>query len=94
MQINKCEKNLCAKEEERDIFELDFGQMSDILREEYLDVYDSIQLEIINTTRFGENSDLNTTYLGKVDRLKNNKIKTEEVLSYIRTRVYHEKIIG
>ena len=76
--VNKCGKNPCTKEEERDIVELDFGQMLDILKEEYLDVYDGIQSEIISTNRFDENSDLNATYLGKANRLKNNKIKAEE----------------
>ena len=52
--------------------------MPDILKEEYLDVYEGIQSEIVNTTRFDENSDLSTTYLGKADRLKNNKIEAEE----------------
>ena len=46
--------------------------------EEYLDVYEGIQSEILNTTRFDENSDLSTTYLGKADRSKNNKIKAQE----------------
>ena len=44
----------------------------------YLDMYEGIQSEILNTTRFDENSDLNTTYLGKSYRSKNNKIKAEE----------------
>ena len=74
---NKCGKNLCTKEE-RDILELDFGPTSDILREEYVDVYKGIQSEILNTTRFDENSDLSTTYLGKADRYKNSMIKAEE----------------
>ena len=52
--------------------------MPDILKKEYLDVYKGIQSEIISTTRFDENSDLSTTYLGKADRSKNNKIKAEE----------------
>ena len=58
--------------------ELDFGQMLDILKEQYLDVYEGIQPEILSTTRFDENSDLSTTYLGKADRSKNNKIKVGE----------------
>ena len=58
--VNKCGKDLCTKEE-RDILELDFGPTPDILREEYLDVYEGIQSEILNTTRFDENSDLSTT---------------------------------
>ena len=76
--VNKCRNNLSTKEEERYILELGFGQTPDILREEYLDVSECIQSEILSTTRFDENSDLSTTYLGKADRSKNNKIKAEE----------------
>ena len=50
------------------MLELDFGQMPDILREEYLDVYEGIQSEIFSITRFNENSDLSTIYLGKADK--------------------------
>ena len=60
------------------MLQLDFGQTPDILKEEYLDVYEGIQSEILNTTRFDEDSDLSTTYLEKEDKSKNNKIKTEE----------------
>ena len=76
--VNNCGQNPCTKEVKRDILELDFGQTPDILRKEYLDVYEGIQSEILNTTRFDENSDLSTTYVGKADRSKNNKIKAEE----------------
>ena len=41
-------------------------------------MYEGIWSEILNTTRFDENSDLSTTYLGKRDRSKNNKLKAEE----------------
>ena len=78
--VNKGGKNLCTKEE-RYILEFDFGPTPDILREEYLDIYERIQSEILNTERFDENSDLSTTYLGKVDRLKNSQIKAEESFS-------------
>ena len=44
--INKCGKNPTTKEEERDILELNFVQMLDILREEYLDVCEGVQSEI------------------------------------------------
>ena len=33
-------KNPTSKEEQRDMLELDFGQTLEILREEYLDVYE------------------------------------------------------
>ena len=71
------QKNPCTKEEKRDILVLDFGHTPDILKEEYLNVYEGIQSEILSTTRFDENSDLSTTYLGKTDKSKNNKIKAE-----------------
>ena len=75
--VNKYRKSLCIKEE-KDMLELDFGQMLDILKEEYSDVYKGIQSEILSPTRFDENSDLSTTYLGKADKSKNSKIKAEE----------------
>ena len=49
----------------KDMVEVDFGPTLDILQEEYLDLYKGIHSEIVNTTRFDENSDLSTTYLGK-----------------------------
>ena len=57
---------------------IDFGPTPDILKEEYLNVYRGIQSEIINTTRFNENSDLSTTYLGKSDSSTSDKHKAEE----------------
>ena len=39
--VKKCGKNLGTKEE-RDIIELHFGPTPDILKEEYLDVYEGI----------------------------------------------------
>ena len=41
-------------------------------------MYEGIQLDVVNATRFDENSDLSTTYLGRLDRAKRDKLKTEE----------------
>ena len=60
------------------IVELHFGITPEVLREEYLDVYGGIQSEAVSTTRFNENSDLSTTYLGRSDRAKGDKLKAEE----------------
>ena len=49
-----------------------------ILQEEYLDVYEGIQSEIVSTTIFDENSDLCTACLGKSDKTRNDKLKAEE----------------
>ena len=48
--------------------ELDFGIMPQKLQEEYMDIYEGIQSEIISSNRFDEKSDLSTTYLGIVDK--------------------------
>ena len=49
-----------------------------LLQEEYLDVYEGFQSEIVNTTRFDENSDLSTMYLGRSSKARNSKLKAEE----------------
>ena len=51
--VNKCRNSLDIMEE-RDMIELDFSPMPDILKEEYLDIYEGVQSEILNTTRFDE----------------------------------------
>ena len=61
-------------EKERSISEIDFRDTSDRLKEEYLDRYKGVKLEILSTTRSDENSDLSTTYLGEVNVTKENKI--------------------
>ena len=59
VNVSKC----CLEvTEEKDKVEIGFGPTLDILWEEYLDVYEGIQSEMINISRFDENSDLSTTY--------------------------------
>ena len=58
--------------------ELDFGSTPLKLCEEYLDVYEGIQLAIVSATRFDENSVLTTMYLGRVDKGSNSKLRAEE----------------
>ena len=62
----------------REFKELDFGIMPQKLQEEYMDIYDGIQSEIVSSNRFDENSDLSTMYLGRVDKENQNKLKAEE----------------
>ena len=42
--------------------EVDFGTVPQNLQEEYLDVYEGIQSDIVSSSRFDENSDISTTY--------------------------------
>ena len=59
--------------------ELNFGTVSQNLQEEYLDVYEGIQLDIVSSSRFDENSDISTTYLDKIEgKESQDKLKAEE----------------
>ena len=71
-------KNGSDAKKEKSMLEIDFGPTPNVLKEEYLNVYKGIQSEIVSTTRFDENSDLSTTYLGKSHTSKNDKPKAEE----------------
>ena len=70
--VNKYRSNTETKEE-KELVELDFGNTPHRLCEEYLDVYEGIQSETVNTMRFDENSDLSTTYLGRSDKARMTK---------------------
>ena len=53
--------NLCLR--------VNLVDISDRSKEECLDRYEGIRSEILNTTRFDENSDLSTMYLGKANMI-------------------------
>ena len=52
---------------------------SDRSMEEYLDRYKGVKSEILNTTRFDENSDLSTTYLGRSNMTQGDNLAIEEM---------------
>ena len=62
----KSQKKRCSREEERLMLNIDFGGNPDKFKGEYLDMCEGIQSEILSIMKFDENSDLSTTYLGKV----------------------------
>ena len=62
------------KEEDRQVIELDFGYTPDKLKGEYLDVYDRVRSEVLCTTKFDENSDFSTIYLGRIDMTRPDKM--------------------
>ena len=69
---------LQLKEEQREALDVDFGLYPDMTKARYLDVYEDISAEMVHSSKFDENSDLSTTYLGKADMTRNTKIKAEE----------------
>ena len=75
--VNKHKNKLDTRKEEESV-ELDFDSTPLKQCKEYLAVYDGIQSEIVNTTRFNENSDLSATYLGRLNKARNDKLKAEE----------------
>ena len=69
---------LQLKEEPLSASDIDFGLYPDITKARYLDVYEDIYAETVYASKFNENSDLSTTYLGKTDMTRSTKIKAEE----------------
>ena len=43
-----------------------------------MDIYEGIHSEVVSSIRFDENSDISTTYLGRVDNENEHKLKAEE----------------
>ena len=62
----------------REFKELDFGTTPHKLWEEYMDIYEGIHSEVVSSNRFDENSDITTTYLGRVNKEMQNTLKAEE----------------
>ena len=58
--------------------DIDFGLYPDVTKARYLDVYEDIYAEMVYASKFDENSDLSTTYLGQTKMTRNSKIKAEE----------------
>ena len=59
--------------------EVDFGKDPQNLQNEYLDVYEGIQSDIVSSNRLNENLDISITYLGQIEQKgSQNKLKVEE----------------
>ena len=70
---------------DKEFKELDFGVTPQKLQEEYMDMYEGIHSDVVSSNRFDENSDISTTYLGKIkNRGDQDKLQAEESFSYIR----------
>ena len=77
--VNNKRLNSVLKDKNEDIsLRVDLTDILNGLKEEYLDRYKGVISEILNTTRFDENTDLSTTYLGKLRMTQGDKINVEE----------------
>ena len=60
------------------LLEVNLVDSLDRSKEEYLDKYEGVKSEIVDTTRFDKNLDLSTTYLGKVNMTCDKDLIVEE----------------
>ena len=63
--------------EEGEWLNIDFGESPEILRDKYMDVYEEIYAKVV-TSKFDENVDFSTTYLGRIDMKREDVMKAEE----------------
>ena len=66
------------KNEKGETLDVDFGLYPDVTKARYLDVYEDIFAEMVYASKFDENSDLSTMYLGQAEMTRSTKIKAEE----------------
>ena len=60
------------------LLEVNLVDIWDRSKEEYLDRYEGIKSEIVDTTSFDENSDLSMTYFGKINMTCDKNLIVEE----------------
>ena len=58
--------------------DVDFGESLEVMKSRYMDVYDKVYAEVVTTSRFDENVDLSTMYLGRIDMKREEVLKAEE----------------
>ena len=78
--VNNKKLNLVSKDKNKDDISLrvDLKDIPIGLKEEYLDRYEGAISEMLNTTRFDENSDLSTTYLGELRMTQGDNLNVVE----------------
>ena len=77
-KLNNTVKNTKSRNINKSLLEVNLIEGVDRLKEEYLDRYEGVKSEIVDTTRFDENSDLSTTYLGKTNMTRDKDLMVEQ----------------
>ena len=81
--------------EEREFREVDFSTVLQSLQDEYLDAYGGIQSDIVSSSRFDENSDISTTYLGRTEHKESqDKLKAEESFPITESGYTIRRLLG
>ena len=77
VNTNRINKDIKGKSKNESLLRVNLADSLDRSKEEYLDRYEGIKSEILNTTRFDENLDLSTAYLGKVNMTQDDDLVIE-----------------
>ena len=77
-KLNKTVKNTKSRNMNESLLEVNLIEGLDRSKEEYLDRYEGVKSIIVDTTRFDENSDLSTTYLGKTNMIHDKDSMVEQ----------------
>ena len=78
VKFNTVVKDTKGRNINESLLEVNLVDISDRSKEEYLDRYEGIKSEIVDTTRFDENSDLSMTYLGRTNMTCDKNLIVEE----------------
>ena len=81
------------KDEKRETLDIDFGLYPDVTKARYLGVYEDVYAEVVYASKFDENSDLSTTYLGQTKMTRNTRIKAKERFPIIGQGVASGKLL-
>ena len=78
--VNNKRMDLTLKDKNEDdiLLRADLKDAPNGSKEEYLNRYEGVILEILNTTRFNETTDLSTAYIGKLRMTQGDKLNVEE----------------
>ena len=77
---NRINRETKYKNKNESLLRVNLADISERSKEEYIDIYEGIRSEILNTTRFDENSDLSAMYLGKENMIQDDNLMVEEKL--------------
>ena len=73
---------------------IDFGESLEIMRNKYMDVYDEVYAEVVTTSKFDENVDLSSTYLGRINVKREDIMKAEESFPILEQGFVMGKILN
>ena len=78
MKSNRTVKDIKGRKVNKSLLEVNLVAILDRSKEEYLDRIEGIKSEIVDTTKFYENSDLSMTYVGKINMTHDKNLIVEE----------------